>query len=214
MTALNFRFAEDQVIVTADSLARFMHNGTSCESHWLSKIVAVPHAASILCGNGDMRVFGEWVNALMFEAHVKCIDSIHAVSPAILTEINRRQDCCEAALFAFGWSPGESRLAGFRYDTKSQFQGERQEYGIRLMPGYVEQQQHWLQLLAPDWFPGVFDVVKEQRAADLAQKGHQSIGGPLHSAIIYRDSPSVVNLVKHDVFADDGDAFARMRGCW
>jgi hypothetical protein len=183
MTLLNYLLTDDAVYVLADTL--LTDSGDLSPVAFATKVHALPHLETVICGTGHAQAIADWVGTVNTELVVRDIVDLDRLAPAELRRLHTRYAAQGAVaqevattLYHFGLDTRAGCFVGFAYASAGGFRSEPLPPGFGLKP-------------APDWpvdglsltrLPEhLIAVAEKQKAQDAAAEAGRRVmvGGKL-----------------------------------
>lgn len=187
MTALNFYLQPEQVLLAMDTLS-LQSDGNPHK--FLSKIFPILHLNGVMCGTGFAPLIEQWfreINAGILARNMIHLDEFATEALQNLWasqsgEIGKGT----ATIYHFGYCEVDAVFKGYAYRSEHNFQSESLMYGLGIKPSF-DVASLGEDLPSPQAY--FVEIVKRQRAEDLAQPINDriGIGGDVHFASMTPD---------------------------
>lgn len=184
MTAINFMFDADTVVIAMDTLS-ISEDRTPFK--FVSKIFPLPHLRSVMCGTGNLDLILEWYTTIQKNVISYDIDIFSQLTSATLKKLNAKHPPeATTTIYQFGYSHKQKSFRGFVYRSTNEFASEEYEYCTAHKPQvdfdfFREAENHGLD-------EAFIKLITLQKLEDDASIDRVGIGGEIHKFIMTRDS--------------------------
>lgn len=176
MTAFNFIFDENQVIICMDTLSL---NERRKPFKFVSKMFTIPHLRSVICGTGNLDLILEWVNRVQRNVVASDIVFLNSIATKSLQELNSKYPKeVTSTIYQFGYSMLEEKLLGSVYRSNMDFQKEDYPYCSAIKPQVDFDLYEEVQSSSLD--EALIKLVSKQKTEDEKSTEPVGIGGDIH----------------------------------
>jgi hypothetical protein len=185
MTAINFMFNADTVVIAMDTLSISVQDRTPYK--FASKIFPLPHLRSVMCGTGNLDLILEWYTTIQKNVISYDIDYFSQLTSDTLKSLNAKYPPeATTTIYQFGYSHKHDKFRGFVYRSTNDFKSEEYEYCTAYKPQvdfdfFGEAEKHGLD-------EAFIKLITMQKIEDDACIDRVGIGGEIHRFIMTKDS--------------------------
>jgi len=199
MTALNFILAEDQVIISMDSLSS---NENANPFKYTTKIFPLPHINTVVCGTGSLQLVLKWFCYIQEKVLAENINVINREAPEALPILEKETGHeVDSTIYHFGIDSHSKKFVGYAFRKNNNYRIEKLDNGIGVRPPDAVLEKISNNQYSANDLPELFiKIMKDQREFDNSGEDKVGIGGEIHMLIMTENKQLMWTSYRFDDF--------------
>jgi len=176
MSILNFLYTDEYVIAMADTLAS---TAGGIPHMFVTKIFALPHINTIICGTGNYNTVLAWCNFIQTSVIANNVDDLDQISPENIRNIYNKitgDNLISTTIYHFGFIEKEGKYLGYAYRSKNNFVSEKLEKGFGIKPPDEIDIEKILSVYDGDRNKVFVEICKKQKEVDDNRSKDERLG--------------------------------------